>query len=150
MNSGNLCFLSLRLLKVCCTTSCTSYFPHSTWHTTILRVPHPVHVCFTRIASSSQMIYYLTPGLKHTSLFNATPCNTCYNDPTLRTATCNRGTKLNPGLNIGHIGPARSMIYLALVLLLAIFRRAPCPSDTRGRPCALLLPSGCPIKKNFI
>jgi hypothetical protein len=27
-----------------------------------------------------------------------------------------------------------------LVLLLGIFRRVPCPSDTRGRPCALLLP----------
>jgi hypothetical protein len=26
-----------------------------------------------------------------------------------------------------------------LVLLLGIFRRAPRPSDTRGRPCALLL-----------
>jgi hypothetical protein len=36
-----------------------------------------------------------------------------------------------------------------VVLLLGNFRRAPHPSDTRGRPCALLLPRGkpCPLKK---
>jgi hypothetical protein len=33
---------------------------------------------------------------------------------------------------------------LGLVLLLGIFRRAPCPSDTRECPCALLLPRGHP------
>jgi hypothetical protein len=37
-----------------------------------------------------------------------------------------------------------------LVLLLGIFRRVPCPSATRGHPCALLLPRGAlPFKKNF-
>jgi hypothetical protein len=29
---------------------------------------------------------------------------------------------------------------ISIVFLLGIFRRAPCPSDTRWRPCALLLP----------
>jgi polypeptide N-acetylgalactosaminyltransferase len=29
-------------------------------------------------------------------------------------------------------------------LVLGVFRRAPCPSVTRGRPCALLLSRGCP------
>jgi hypothetical protein len=32
-----------------------------------------------------------------------------------------------------------------LVFRLGIFRRAPRPSDIRGRPCALFLP--CPLKK---
>jgi hypothetical protein len=32
-----------------------------------------------------------------------------------------------------------------LVLLLGIFRRAPWPSATSGRPCALLLPRGRPV-----
>jgi hypothetical protein len=31
-----------------------------------------------------------------------------------------------------------------VLLLLGIFRRVPRPSDTRGHPCALLLPRGCP------
>jgi hypothetical protein len=32
-------------------------------------------------------------------------------------------------------------LFAILVLLLGIFRRVPRPSATRGRPCALLLPS---------
>jgi hypothetical protein len=31
-----------------------------------------------------------------------------------------------------------------IVLLLGIFRRLPCPSATRGHPCASFLPRGCP------
>jgi hypothetical protein len=38
------------------------------------------------------------------------------------------------------------LLVFYLVLLLAIFRRAPHPSDTRGRPCALLLS----LKKQFM
>jgi hypothetical protein len=36
-----------------------------------------------------------------------------------------------------------------VVLLLGIFRRAPCPAATRGHPCTLLFPRGrtAPLKK---
>jgi hypothetical protein len=37
-----------------------------------------------------------------------------------------------------------------LVFLLGIFRRAPHPSDTRGRPCALFLPRGALPQKNSL
>jgi hypothetical protein len=48
-------------------------------------------------------------------------------------------TELEFKLTTQHLGSE------ALVLLLGIFRRALCPSDTRGRPCALYFPGvPCP------
>jgi hypothetical protein len=38
-----------------------------------------------------------------------------------------------------------------VVFLLGIFRRAPCPSDTRGHPCAFSFPRGAlPLKKKTL
>jgi hypothetical protein len=52
-------------------------------------------------------------------------------------------TIFNPCTRSDQIG-VRGQLVIQVVLLLGIYRRALCPSDTRGHPCALLLPSGHP------